>query len=177
MPTLTRPTRLSPEKAPAAVEACEGYRLAEAIISLSVAETWDLAKQEWALATVWVTDEPGVCLCGHRPIFEHCQLVNLSNGNLAVVGNVCVTRFLGLPSDKLFAALNRIADDPRRALNADAIAFAHDRGWLNDWERDFYLDTWRKRKLSPRQLAKREQINAKVFDACQRIPAAEAADV
>lgn len=139
------------------------YKLAVEIVALSVADTWDEAKLEWALEDVFYSDEPGVCLCGHRPILEQCIIVNQHNGNEAIIGNVCVKRFLGLPSDKLFAAINRIAKDPSRALNTETVEYAHRKGWMNDWERKFYMDTLRKRGLSPKQRAKREQINQQVL--------------
>jgi hypothetical protein len=148
------------------------YRLVEEIVALSVANTWHLAKSEWALAEVYLADQPGTCLCGHYPIIEHCVLCNRENGNTAVVGNVCVTRFLGLASEVIFAGLRRITHDCGKAMNQAAIEYAHSRGWINDWERDFYLDTSRKGKLSPKQRAKRVEINRRVLAQATR-PAPE----
>lgn len=142
------------------------YRLTQEIISRSRADTWDEAQLEWALVEVYREDDPMACLCSHFPINEICVLANKLNGNEAIVGNVCVKKFLGLPSDKIFAAIGRIAKDETRALNAEAIVHAHERGWINDWERKFYLDTWRKRSLSSKQEAKRLQINRLVLRNC-----------
>lgn len=144
------------------------YRLMEEIIALSAADNWHAAKLEWDLATVYFVDSnaPGTCLCGHFPIIEHCVLVNHLNFNQATVGNVCVTRFMGLASEGIFASLRRVRDDRTAALNPAAIEYAKGKGWLNDWEHEFYLNTWRKRKLSPRQWAKRKQINARVLSQC-----------
>lgn len=139
--------------------------LAREIIALSVADRWDAAKLEWELLYIYVTEpgDFGTCLCGHYPIREHCVLVNKRNGTQATVGNVCVSKFLGLPTDKLFTAFARIKTDPRKAINAEAIAYAADRGWMNDWERGFYLDTLRKRRLSDRQRATRIAINRRIL--------------
>jgi hypothetical protein len=143
------------------------YQLAAEIIARSVGDTWDDAKREWDLAHVFISapDEPGTCLCGHHPIREHCLLTNRENGNEAVVGNVCVTKFMGLSSEKLFAAFRRIAKNREAALNAEAVDYAHRTGWIDDWQRRFYLDTCRRsrRKLSQKQLAKRVEINRKVL--------------
>lgn len=139
------------------------YELATKIIALSVADTWDEAKLEWSLFDVFKEDEPDTCLCGHYPIIENCVLHNRENRNRAIVGNVCVKKFLGLPSDKIFQGINRIAQDHRRSLNAVSIDHAHRKGWLTDWERKFYFNTMRKRNLSERQLEKRIQINDKVL--------------
>jgi hypothetical protein len=88
---------------------------------------------------------------------------NKKNKREAIVGNVCVKKFLGLPSDLIFKAIQRIIDDISNALNGDAILHAYDRGWINEWEKNFYLDTKRKRKLSQNQMQKRIQINEKVL--------------
>lgn len=77
-------------------------------------------------------------------------------------------KFLGLSSDRIFNGLRRIQVDAEKALNEDAIRYAHSRGWINDWEHGFYLDTWRKRKLSSGQAVIRAQINEKVIRMVRR---------
>ena len=114
-------------------------RLVDAIVALSVASNWGEARAEWGLDYVYLTEVPGVCLCGH-PITEHCLLVNHLNGNQVVVGNICVEQFLDLPSDKLFAALRRISADPSASLNAEVIGHAYSKGYIDEWQRSFYLD-------------------------------------
>lgn len=139
------------------------YQLTTRLIDLSMGNTWDEAKFEWVLESVWREDEPDTCLCGHYPIIEICLLRNQKNGNSGIVGNCCVKKFTNLPSDLIFQAVKRIQDDIDRAINAETIDHAHEKGWINDWERKFYLDTWRKRKLSGSQQTKRRQINNKVL--------------
>jgi hypothetical protein len=144
------------------------YQLTQAMLPLSVASSWPQAKLEWALAEVYRQDEPDTCLCGHYPINEICVLENRRNGNRAEVGNVCVKKFLGLPSDRIFQAIRRVAENPVRALNAETIQHAHQRGWITDWERNFYLDTVRKRVLTEKQAAKRLAINNRILRATRR---------
>jgi hypothetical protein len=144
------------------------YQLSQEIVRLSNASTWAEARKEWALEKVFIQSQPSRCLCGQFPIKEICVLRNRVNANRAEVGNVCVHQFLGLPSRKIFSALERIGDDASKALNPEAIEHAHERGWINDWEKGFYLDTWRKRALSSKQLAKRQQINRLVLRNTQR---------
>lgn len=139
------------------------YKLSGEIIALSVADTWDRARLEWKLEDIYQEEEPDTCLCGHFPINELCYLRNTKNGNRALVGNVCVKKFLGLPSDKIFEAIHRITTDLTKALNPDAIEHAFQKHWISEWERTFYLDTWRKRSLSPKQSIKRGQINRRVM--------------
>jgi hypothetical protein len=139
------------------------FRLVQEIIIRSVSKTWEEAKPEWDLKLVYREDEPLTCLCGHEPINEICVLRNRRNGNSAEVGNVCVTKFLGLESDLIFSGLRRVAKDPDKALNKAATNYAHEQGWITDWERDFCLDTNRKRKLSVKQVMKRAEINRLVL--------------
>ena len=139
------------------------FKLTSEIIARSEASRWDEAKLEWTLQEIYHEEEPQTCLCGHFPINEICVIGNSENGGEAVVGNVCVKKFLGLPSDQIFRAIKKIREDDAAALNPDAISHAHRKGWINDWERSFYIDTWRKRKLSGKQLTKRIQINKNVL--------------
>ncbi len=80
-----------------------------------------------------------------------------------MVGNSCVKKFVGLPSDKIFQAFKRVREDEERAWNAETIAHAFARGWINEWERKFCSNTIRKRALSGKQLDKRIQINRKII--------------
>ncbi|MDD2600599.1 MAG: hypothetical protein PHO37_15480 [Kiritimatiellae bacterium] len=150
------------------METTNQHKLTREIISLSKAFTWDEAKLEWDLDAIYHQDEPDTCLCGHFPILEICVLRNRQNGNQAVVGNVCVKKFMGLPSDLVFQAVRRISKDVSRALNAEAIVHAHKSGWINGWERDFCFDTMRKRELSYKQAVKRQQINEQVIARVNR---------
>jgi hypothetical protein len=142
------------------------WQLVEAILARSVATTWPEAKLEWGLERIFYEDDPpGTCLCGHFPICEHCVLANHKNGNRAVVGNVCVTRFMGIDADAIFRCLRRVAANPEKALSGDAAVYFFQRGWLTEWEYHFLLNTARKRRLTARQRDKRVEINERVL-AC-----------
>nr|WP_315232145.1 hypothetical protein [uncultured Albidiferax sp.] len=137
------------------------YKLAAGIIALSSASGWDAAKLEWALYEVFEADEPDTCLCGHFPIIENCVLRNKTNGRLATVGNCCVKKFIGLPSDLIFQAVKRVRADSTKSLNGESLTHALDKGWINDWESDFYFRIMRKRNLTAKQADKKWQINQK----------------
>ena len=108
------------------------YKLTQEILALSVGKTWDRARLEWTLHEVYESDEPQTCLCGHFPIIEICTLLNRSNGNVADIGNCCVKKFIGLPSDKIFSAVKRVRRDPTKSLNAEAISHAFAKGWITE---------------------------------------------
>ena len=143
-------------------------QLAREITRRSVADSWREARGEWSLETVYFATEPDQCLCGQFPIIELCALRNCRNGVEATVGNVCVKKFLGLPSDRIFNGLKRIQSTPEAALNEEAIEYAYSRRWISGWERSFYIDTRRKRNLSERQAAKRLEINEKIIEHVAR---------
>lgn len=137
------------------------FQLTREILARSTTNTWDAAKLEWVLYEVFESDEPETCPCGHYPIIENCVLRNKTNGIFATVGNCCVKKFIGLPSDLIFQAVKRVRSDLSKSLNAEAIAYARDRDWINDWEQDFYFRIMRKRNLSEKQASKKRQINEK----------------
>lgn len=139
------------------------YILINEIVNLSFSNFWDEAKLEWSLSQIYEADEPERCLCSHFPIIEICVLHNTKNGNFATVGNCCVKKFIGLPSDKIFAAVKRVRKDNEKSLNAEAIHHAHEKGWINDWEYGFSMNTTRKRNLSIKQLQTRKKVNEKML--------------
>lgn len=137
------------------------YKLGQEIVARSVAKVWDTAKTEWGLHEIYEADEPETCLCGHFPIIELCVLINRRNGQLATVGNCCVKKFMGLPSDLIFQAVKRVRADSGRSLNAESIEHARSKGWINAWESNFYYRIMRKRNLTAKQAAKKKEINDK----------------
>lgn len=122
-----------------------------------------MARREWDLAEIYFIQEAEICLCGHTLVKEVCVLRNRLNGHTARVGNVCVKRFLGLPSEQIFLSLRKIKQSCESGLNEAAIEYAFSHGWLTSWERKFSLDTQRRRVLTEKQLAKRKSINRKVL--------------
>ncbi|PIR03950.1 MAG: hypothetical protein COV59_02085 [Candidatus Magasanikbacteria bacterium CG11_big_fil_rev_8_21_14_0_20_39_34] len=140
------------------------YILTQSIIEKSESNTWGPAKNEWELDSIFDSDEQETCACGHFPIKEVCVLRNIQNQNSLNVGNCCVKKFMkNIDSDKIFRAKKKVMEDITNAFNEATIMFAHKKGWLNDWEKKFYLDTWRKRKPTENQLKKRVIVNRKIL--------------
>jgi hypothetical protein len=129
------------------------------LLELSEASDWESARREWNLEEIQDSRDPQTCACGHTPIRKLCYIRNLMNSNKLLVGSCCVKNFLGIRSDLIFSALDRVRRDLTTALNREALRFGFDQGWINSWELDFYMDTCRKRKMSDRQLIKRMEIN------------------
>ncbi len=149
----------------------DGYNfqvLSKAIVALSEADNWDEAKLEWSLWEIYQVEEPETCLCSHHPIIEICVLKNKKNGFHANVGNVCVDKFLGLDSKKIFDAVKRVQNDISKALNVETIVFFFERNLIGGKDKDFYISTWRKRLLSAKQQQWREDINRRILDRLPR---------
>jgi hypothetical protein len=139
------------------------YKLTEEILSRSVSKSWDDAKREWKLARLRRSSVPETCLCGHFPILKICTIANVHNAIETNVGNCCVKKFLGLPSDQIFDAIERIHSGHSRALNMETLDFAFERGWITAKDHKFYVDTMRKRNLTERQESYRQGLNAKIL--------------
>ena len=77
---------------------------------------------------------------------------------------------MGLPSDLIFQAVKRVTSDNSKSLNTEALQYAKDKGWINDWEMGFYLNTMTKRKLTEKQKAKKLQVNQLVLQRMQYKP-------
>ena len=144
------------------------YKLIDEILKLSQSKIWEKAKLEWRLNEIYEADEPETCLCGHFPIIEICILQNKQNAQFATVGNCCVKKFIGLPSDLIFQAVKRIRKDNNKSLNTEAIQFAYDKGWINEWEYRFTIDNMRRRILTAKQLQTRMKINEKMLANMKR---------
>lgn len=141
--------------------------LAEAIIALSQAKNWDKAVPEWKLLTIFISSQPETCLCGHFPTKELCVLYNTTNQNRATVGNCCVKKFMGLPSDRIFQSLKKLNKDATKAANEDTIQFVYERGIITPKDYEFYLQTHSKRNdsLSVHQRKYRLDLNRKILQA------------
>lgn len=136
-------------------------RLAQHILPLSISEDFNVARTEWALVGIEVSEEFDQCPCG-QDIKEHCYIKNQLNGNTTYVGNVCINRFIGISTGNLFAGLRRIADDDTANANEDLIYHAYKFGYIFETEYKFLMDTRLKRKLSAKQIAWKTKINRRI---------------
>jgi hypothetical protein len=133
-------------------------QLESEIIDRSESGTWDEAKLEWDLERIYDDDERGRCLCGQYPIKEKCVLKNNINEKEVIVGNVCVRQFMGLPSDWIFKSLKKIKINPDASLNKETLEFMHGKGYMDDWQYDFSMDTLNQRCITERQMIQRRKI-------------------
>jgi len=139
--------------------------LFQKIIELSEANNWNDAFKEWSLSHIYLQEN--FCLCGHS-ILENCVLINNINKNTAVVGNVCVNKFLEIDSNSLFVGLKRILRSISKSVSKKLIKFCFDKDIINFWEYKFYLDIHRKRNLTDKMVYKKTMINLKIINHFKR---------
>ena len=138
-------------------------QLMEGIVELSESDNWNDALEEWLLDSIEISEEPDECLCGKYPIKELCFLRNHINGNLTLVGNVCVNRFMGIESQPIFHSIKKIQKNNKKSINEHVINYIYKKEWINNWEKNFYLNIKDKRKLTFKQRQKKQSINQKIL--------------
>ena len=122
------------------------FKLIEEIIKLSENKTWDKAREEWKIINIYENKSFEICLCGHYPIKEVIIIENVNNKNSTKIGNCCINKFFQIKIyNKFFLALYK------NKINAMIIEEAFKKEIINNWEKDFLLKIWRKRKLTEKQ--------------------------
>ena len=132
------------------------------LLRYSEAKRWEDARQEWRLNHIWYADieDARTCECGHYPICEICVVENEVNGTFLEIGNCCINQI-----SPEFDALKRIFPALREGrINPAIVDYAFKQRIINDWEKRFLLDVWRKYSYSPRQAAKFEQIRYRIYE-------------
>lgn len=138
------------------------YKLSTEIVNLSNSDIWDIAKNEWTFDSVYESEEPQTCLCGHFPIVNICVIRNTVNKNITEVGNCCIKKFLNISDgDAIIASIKKIKKELSKSMSIDALEYIHKKGVVTDWECGFYADIHRKRKLTDRQMCIKKRINNK----------------
>jgi len=138
-------------------------KLQERIIELSEAKDFAAARLEWEVSGVYEIEqdeELEACLCGYPQIRHVCEIRNKQNGNMAIVGNSCVSRFLGPHNRAITEALARIIKDPTRPLNAAVLDFLHERKVISPCDYEASIRSTRKRKLTTSLRELRTRVNS-----------------
>lgn len=138
------------------------------LLRYSEAKQWEDAKIEWYLVDIRLADREyaETCACGHYPICEICKIKNEVNNTRLEVGNCCINQV----SDE-FDALRRIFPALRDGrINPAVIDYAHKRKIINDWERNFLTNTWKKKHLSLKQTKIFGKIRYKLYNGIEISP-------
>ena len=132
------------------------------LLRYSEADRWEDARQEWRLNHIWYADieDARTCGCGHYPICEVCVVENEVNGTVLEIGNCCVNQI-----SPEFDTLKRIFPALREGrINPAIIDYAFKQGIINDWEKNFLQDIWRKQAFTFKQAAKFRQIRHRIYE-------------
>lgn len=138
------------------------------ILKMSQSQNWNEAIKEWKLESISYSDHPTSCLCGHKPIKNLCYLRNNVNNNTALVGSICVNKFMGQNTEKIFTSLANMKDDYSNGISIELADYARMKDYINDWEHSFIVDTRLKRSLSGRQEYHRMRINKHITECFVR---------
>jgi hypothetical protein len=136
------------------------YKLFNEIVSLSNSDTWDIAKNEWAFDSVYESEEPQTCLCGHFPVVNICVIRNTVNNNITEVGNCCVKKFFNISDgDAIIASIKKLKKEISRSISIEALNYIYQKKVITEWEYSFYTSIHKKRSLTERQIDNKEKIN------------------
>lgn len=133
------------------------------IVDLSHSNEFDVARAEWKLVRIEISEDFGQCPCG-QDILEHCFIRNQITGRETWVGNVCINRFLGIDAGTLFDGFKRISANLAANANDAVIEYAQANGHLFDNEYDFLKSTKRKRTLTSKQISWKQKINQRILE-------------
>ena len=139
-------------------------RLKAHILGLSEAADFDVARKEWRLVCVEITDEFDECPCGQE-IKEQCYIQNTINNNQTYVGNVCINRFIKIDTGTLFAGIKRIRENIFANANDAVIDYAQRLGYLyGENEVKFLRRTTLSRNLTEKQRDWKAKINRRILE-------------
>jgi len=133
------------------------------IIDVSEADNYEDAFREWDFTHAEIYEDGDHCPCG-QPIKELCVIENRENGYITFVGNECINKFMQIDTGNIFDGLKRIMKDNTSNPNNDLINYAYESGYLYDNEKDFLMNTCRKRILSQKQVAWKQKINYRIVN-------------
>lgn len=133
------------------------WKLIDKILASSNSKIWESAKTEWKILEIYLDDSPQTCACGHNPIKEIIIIKNIYNNNKLTVGNHCINTIFSENYNKIFHALSR------GIANEALVTQSHHDHIINDWEKDFMFNVWRKRKLTSKQHDKYNDINNRII--------------
>lgn len=105
-----------------------------------------LAILEWDY--IYSTINKNKCICG-QPIKDNCIIKNMKNGNELIVGNVCINKFLNKNYDFIFKGIQACKE--KRSPNKSFINYCFENNYIVEYEYNFLMDLFRKRRLTLKQ--------------------------
>ncbi|MEJ5174583.1 hypothetical protein [Erwinia sp. MYb416] len=133
------------------------------ILSLSESDDFEVAKREWVLNSIEISEKEAYCPCGQK-IKEHCFITNKLNNNATCVGSICMHKFLEIPTRTLFLGLRKIKKNTSSNANLSLIEYAKEKGFIYNNEYVFLVSTINKKNLSGRQLNWKVRINTRILN-------------
>lgn len=147
------------------------WRLIEEVLLRSISTEWESAIDEWDHIGYDYVQSDGTCACGKQHISELNYVRNRFTGSELIIGSECINKFFKYQIDGLHASINKVLKEPHKSLHLDIIRKAYYKGIITQWEKNFYLDVYRKqwRGMSYKQIQTKESINSKILNKIQNI--------
>ena len=141
-------------------------QLKESIISLSNADEWDIAREEWSLFSIHKNEEGSSCECG-QSIKKCCVILNQHNNQELTVGTTCLEYFErnDFNISKAFYSLRNLLNAPTLStirVNSELLTVAFNAGVLNQRELVSY-EEHRKAKTQI-YIMMYEEFNQRIID-------------
>ncbi len=142
------------------------WQLRQALTGMSQATEFKAALREWKIIDVKDLEEnegSETCLCGHYPIREIFTVFNATTGKTALIGSVCIRffyhegQFTG--AHTIIDSLRGLKRNPLNSANERLVKLAQDFGLIRQANVDFYVDIWRKQKLTNPQRVYKRNLN------------------
>jgi len=140
----------------------EKWTLSDRVVEKSIADNWDEARLEWDLINVLMLEnEYESCECGHYTIKEVCTIYNNNTKEQLDIGNCCIKKFEREEMDvtDLIRCMKNIYGDESKSLNKEALKYCFEHKIINRAQYKYYIEIWRKRKLTESQLERKIEIN------------------
>ena len=134
------------------------------ILQASYSKDWDIARKEWEVLEVYISETPRKCLCGHFPIRRICELVNRVTGSIETVGSCCVTNFLDFKPELLYNSLQRIKEKPAVMLKNELIELAYRVKIISALEYGTYRKLRGRKGINEQGKALIAAVNSRILD-------------
>ena len=134
------------------------------VFKRSTDKDWNFFIKEWDLISISRFKKSSIHICEHSSSVNICTVHNkYTNSVISVCSNCFKKYFNDNNIDKIKKSLELVINDNTKSFSILLIdQYLND--CINEWEYDFYKDIiTKKRKLSEKQLAKKQFINNKII--------------
>ena len=110
-------------------------RLAKKLISLSEADNWEEAKNEWKMGRYYHISEHCSCLCSSKGVHDMTVIENIFNTNQMHICNSCASLYFGIQESlKIESVVRRLKKNKNSHMDNTCLTYLHGNGILGLFE-------------------------------------------